>query len=62
MVKITNLLFVVALAASIAAIATAQQHVFSQSCAALSYGSTNASGQLKGSQMLFIPCTKLVAQ
>ena len=62
MVKIINLLFVVALAAGIAAIAAAQQHVFSQSCASLSLGATNASGQLKGSQMLFIPCPKVVAQ
>jgi hypothetical protein len=62
MVKITSLLFVVALAAGIAAIAAAQQHIFSQSCAALSFGSSNASGQLKGSQMLFIPCQKVVSQ
>ena len=62
MVKIINLLFVVALAAGIAAIAAAQQHVFSQSCAALTFGSTNASGQLKGSQMLNVPCSKVVSQ
>ena len=62
MVKITNLLFVVALAAGITAIAAAQQHVFSQSCAALTFGSTNASGQLKGSQMLNVPCSKVVSQ
>jgi len=62
MVKITNLLFVVALAAGIAAIAAAQQHIFSQSCAALSFGLSNASGQLKGSQMLFIPCQRVVSQ